>query len=287
MPILHQNPEASSPFSIQNNDILKWWENRQHSPNQPFPEQPQILDPVMYSNPIRKVNQPTPFVQHNINQVPDWWNHSRQHSPNEPYPIAVPVIDHSMYSTLMNPIQSPQNQVNPVSFIEGNSTSFLKRSYSTAFEADSSVVFSHSNARGARGTMSKIGRYEKILAHQILEQIQVLSDKVADIQESLVRVKGMVETFFSASPTNSTQNVETSLPFEARPSQSTETIPEVIKGSKIDKGKGKEVLNCSTNEDSIINEPTNSNMYNQDSIDIVQQQNLYIKYSSAGLLQPQ
>ena len=55
MPILHQNPEASSPFSIQNNDILKWWENRQHSPNQPLPEQPQILDPVMYSNPIIKV----------------------------------------------------------------------------------------------------------------------------------------------------------------------------------------------------------------------------------------
>ena len=240
----------------------------------------------MYSNPITKVHQPTSFVRHNINQVPDWWE-SRQHSPNEPYP-EFPTIDPSMYSNeSCSDWGLSQNQVNPVSFIEGNSTSFLKRSYSTAFEADSSVVFSHSNARGARGTMSKIGRYEKILAHQILEQIQVLSDKVADIQESLVRVKGMVETFFSASPTNSTQNVETSLPFEARPSQSTETIPEVIKGSKIDKGKGKEVLNCSTNEDSIINEPTNSNIYNQDSIDIVQQQNLYIKYSSAGLLQPQ
>ena len=89
IPQIHQ----TSPFSIQNNDILKWWDN--NDPNQPFPDN-KILDSTMYSNPITKVHQPTSFVRHNINQVPDWWE-SRQHSPNEPYP-EFPTIDPSMYS---------------------------------------------------------------------------------------------------------------------------------------------------------------------------------------------
>ena len=55
-----------------------------------------------------------------------------------------------------------QNKVNPVSFIEGNSTSFLKRSYSTAFEADSSV------SDFQLDTTSKIVRYDGLDSSGIL-----------------------------------------------------------------------------------------------------------------------
>ena len=148
----------TSPFSIQNNDILKWWENRQHSSNEPFPEQPQVLDPTIYSNPIRKVSQPTPFVPHNINQVPDWWE-NRQHNPNEPYPNATSIIDPSMFSN------EPFSEASNISGIHSQSSEgLLKRSYTTAFEADSSVSagLSHSN------TNSKVARYEGSDSSKIL-----------------------------------------------------------------------------------------------------------------------